>query len=91
MTHEEPAVSTDALPFEQLRHEPRTLLGPGPSNIHPRVFQAMTSPILGYLDPDFVVIMDAKRSCAQIPKGWAKKIVPRYWCLHVNALINPRM
>jgi len=39
-------------------HEPRTLLGPGPSNIHPRVFQAMTSPVLGYLDPEFLVIMD---------------------------------
>jgi len=44
--------------FAQLTHEPRTLLGPGPSNIHPRVFQAMTSPVLGYLDPEFLVIMD---------------------------------
>ena len=42
----------------QLRHEPRVLLGPGPSNVHPRVFQAMTSPILGYLDPDFLAVMD---------------------------------
>jgi alanine-glyoxylate transaminase/serine-glyoxylate transaminase/serine-pyruvate transaminase len=39
-------------------HEPRVLLGPGPSNIHPRVFQAMISPILGYLDPDFLLAMD---------------------------------
>ena len=44
--------------FGQLRHEPRVLLGPGPSNVHPRVFQAMTSPILGYADPEFLVIMD---------------------------------
>ena len=44
--------------FGQLRHEPRTLLGPGPSNVHPRVFQAMISPTLGYLDPDFLVVMD---------------------------------
>jgi len=44
--------------FGQLRHEPRVLLGPGPSNVHPRVFQAMTSPILGYLDPDFLAVMD---------------------------------
>ena len=42
----------------QLCHEPRVLLGPGPSNVHPRVFQAMTSPILGYLDPEFLEIMD---------------------------------
>ena len=39
-------------------HQPRVLLGPGPSNLHPRVFQAMISPILGYLDPDFLVAMD---------------------------------
>jgi len=39
-------------------HEPRVLLGPGPSNIHPRVFQAMISPVLGYLDPDFLLAMD---------------------------------
>jgi len=45
-------------PFGQLRHEPRVLLGPGPSNLHPRVTQAMTSPVLGYLDPEFLVVMD---------------------------------
>lgn len=43
---------------EVLQHQPRVLLGPGPSNLHPRVFRAMTSPILGYLDPDFLKIMD---------------------------------
>ena len=42
----------------ELRHDPRVLLGPGPSNLHPRVFRAMASPILGYLDPDFLAIMD---------------------------------
>jgi alanine-glyoxylate transaminase/serine-glyoxylate transaminase/serine-pyruvate transaminase len=42
----------------QVSHEPRVLLGPGPSNVHPRVFQAMISPILGYLDPDFLLAMD---------------------------------
>lgn len=49
--------STDQT-FGQLLHDPRVLLGPGPSNIHPRVSQAMISPILGYLDPKFLVIMD---------------------------------
>jgi alanine-glyoxylate transaminase/serine-glyoxylate transaminase/serine-pyruvate transaminase len=41
-----------------LQHQPRVLLGPGPSNLHPRVFRAMSSPILGYVDPDFLEIMD---------------------------------
>ncbi|HET9948012.1 MAG TPA: alanine--glyoxylate aminotransferase family protein [Longimicrobiales bacterium] len=44
--------------FGALRHDPRVLLGPGPSNLHPRVAQAMTSPVLGYLDPEFLVVMD---------------------------------
>ncbi len=37
---------------------PRILLGPGPSNAHPRVLQAMMSNMIGYLDPDFMIIMD---------------------------------
>ena len=37
---------------------PRILLGPGPSNTSPRVLQSMMAPMIGYLDPDFMVIMD---------------------------------
>ena len=37
---------------------PRILLGPGPSAANPRVLQAMMSPMIGYLDPDFMLIMD---------------------------------
>ena len=37
---------------------PRILLGPGPSEASPRVLQAMIAPMIGYLDPDFVVILD---------------------------------
>jgi alanine-glyoxylate transaminase/serine-glyoxylate transaminase/serine-pyruvate transaminase len=36
----------------------RILMGPGPSNIHPRVQMAMTAPILGHLDPYFVTVME---------------------------------
>ncbi|HAL46999.1 MAG: alanine--glyoxylate aminotransferase family protein [SAR202 cluster bacterium] len=36
---------------------PRILLGPGPSMANPRVLQAMMQPMIGYLDPDFVLIM----------------------------------
>ncbi len=35
----------------------RILLGPGPSNVHPRVLRALASPLLGHLDPDFINIM----------------------------------
>jgi alanine-glyoxylate transaminase/serine-glyoxylate transaminase/serine-pyruvate transaminase len=40
-------------------HPPqRTLLGPGPSEINPRVLAASSLPAIGYLDPIFVDMMD---------------------------------
>jgi len=33
-------------------------MGPGPSNCHPGVLEAMAQPLLGHLDPDFLTIMD---------------------------------
>ena len=37
---------------------PRLLLGPGPSMVHPRVLEAMATPLLGHLDPLFLSIMN---------------------------------
>jgi alanine-glyoxylate transaminase/serine-glyoxylate transaminase/serine-pyruvate transaminase len=36
----------------------RTLLGPGPSPVHPRVFRSLSLPVVGHLDPAFLKIMD---------------------------------
>ncbi len=36
----------------------RLLLGPGPSPVEPSVLRAMTKPVLGHLDPEFIRIMD---------------------------------
>jgi alanine-glyoxylate transaminase/serine-glyoxylate transaminase/serine-pyruvate transaminase len=36
----------------------RLLLGPGPSNAHPRVLAAMGQPLLGHLDPAFLEIVE---------------------------------
>jgi alanine-glyoxylate transaminase/serine-glyoxylate transaminase/serine-pyruvate transaminase len=36
----------------------RLLLGPGPSEVHPRVLRAMSSPLVGHLDPAFLAIMN---------------------------------
>ncbi len=41
----------------QLNPPPRLLLGPGPSDAHPRVLAAMTTPLLGHLDPFFLELM----------------------------------
>ena len=42
----------------QLNPSPRLLLGPGPSDAHPRVLTAMGTPLLGHLDPQFLAIMN---------------------------------
>jgi alanine-glyoxylate transaminase/serine-glyoxylate transaminase/serine-pyruvate transaminase len=42
----------------QLNPTPRILLGPGPSDVHPRVLTAMATPLLGHLDPQFLEIMN---------------------------------
>lgn len=36
----------------------RLLCGPGPTNVDERVLAAMGKPILGYLDPDFIHVLD---------------------------------
>ncbi|MFW5940020.1 MAG: alanine--glyoxylate aminotransferase family protein, partial [Halolamina sp.] len=36
----------------------RTLMGPGPSDVNPRVLRAMSTPLVGHLDPSFVELMD---------------------------------
>jgi alanine-glyoxylate transaminase / serine-glyoxylate transaminase / serine-pyruvate transaminase len=41
----------------QLNPSPRLLLGPGPSDAHPRVLSVMSTPLLGHLDPQFLAIM----------------------------------
>ena len=51
---------------EEFHPPPRLLLGPGPSNVNPRVLQAMSVPILGHLDPDFLRAMDDVREMLRL-------------------------
>lgn len=44
--------------FEAFTPPQRVLMGPGPSDIAPRVLQAMARPTIGHLDPAFVGLMD---------------------------------
>jgi alanine-glyoxylate transaminase/serine-glyoxylate transaminase/serine-pyruvate transaminase len=43
---------------KQLDMPPRLLLGPGPSNAHPRVLQAIGMRQVGHLDPRFIELMN---------------------------------
>lgn len=36
----------------------RKLMGPGPMDVHPRVYQALTSPVIGHLDPAYLKVLD---------------------------------
>ncbi len=42
----------------ELNPSVRLLMGPGPSNIHWRVYRALATPVIGHLDPEFIVMMD---------------------------------
>ncbi len=47
-------------------HPPqRTLMGPGPSDVSPRVLAALGRPTIGHLDPLFVQLMDEIKGLLQ--------------------------
>ena len=49
---------TDQQTAGELTPPDRTLMGPGPSDVHPRVLRAMSTPLVGHLDPSFIDIMN---------------------------------
>ena len=43
----------------------RTLMGPGPSDVHPRILEALSRPTIGHLDPVFVEMMEQTKGLLQ--------------------------
>jgi alanine-glyoxylate transaminase/serine-glyoxylate transaminase/serine-pyruvate transaminase len=43
----------------------RTLMGPGPSDVDPRVLAALARPTIGHLDPAFLAVMDEVQEMAR--------------------------
>ena len=43
----------------------RTLMGPGPSDVHPRILKALCRPTIGHLDPAFITMMDELKELLQ--------------------------
>ncbi len=43
----------------------RTLMGPGPSDVHPRILEALSRPTIGHLDPHFVALMEEVKTLLQ--------------------------
>ena len=47
-------------------HPPeRTLMGPGPSDVSPRILEALSRPTIGHLDPAFIGMMDEVKALLQ--------------------------
>ena len=47
-------------------HPPaRTLMGPGPSDVNPRILEALSRPTIGHLDPAFISMMDELKTMLQ--------------------------
>lgn len=62
MTHTLSINNSQQLHLSPLKMPTRLLLGPGPSNAHPAVLQAMNTPPVGHLDPAFLALMDEIQS-----------------------------
>ena len=48
---------SSTLHFPALQPPRRYLFGPGPSMVHPLVYEALAKPIVGHLDPYFIQVM----------------------------------
>jgi alanine-glyoxylate transaminase / serine-glyoxylate transaminase / serine-pyruvate transaminase len=51
-------MKVDRPAFTSFQPPARTLMGPGPSDVPPRVLEAMARPTIGHLDPEFVRMME---------------------------------
>ena len=51
--------------FQSFHPPQRTLLGPGPSDVNPRILEALSRPTIGHLDPAFIQMMDELKELLQ--------------------------
>jgi alanine-glyoxylate transaminase/serine-glyoxylate transaminase/serine-pyruvate transaminase len=55
--------------FAPLQPPARYLFGPGPTQVHQRVYQALSKPIVGHLDPYFIQVMLDVQELLKTPFG----------------------
>ena len=53
------------MPIQSFIPPQRTLMGPGPSDVNPRILSALARPTVGHLDPTFIGMMDEVKSLLQ--------------------------
>ena len=54
--------------------KPTLLMGPGPSSVHPEVYEALARPTIGHLDPYFISIMDAIKDQLKVVMGTRNRL-----------------
>src|SRR5580658_7940969 len=64
---EQQAATINSLP--PLQPPRRYLFGPGPSMVHPRVYEALAKPIVGHLDPYFIQVMGEVQQLLKLAYG----------------------
>lgn len=67
-------MAPDPRTFAKLDPPARLLMGPGPSNVHPRVLQALAAPTIGHLDPALFQIMDEIQSLLRMAFGTQNRL-----------------
>ncbi|MEO2004396.1 MAG: alanine--glyoxylate aminotransferase family protein [Candidatus Poribacteria bacterium] len=60
--------------YGELNPSPRLLMGPGPSDAHPRVLRAMGTPLLGHLDPEFLALMEETKTLLRAVFGTTNEL-----------------
>jgi alanine-glyoxylate transaminase / serine-glyoxylate transaminase / serine-pyruvate transaminase len=60
--------------YGELNPSRRLLMGPGPSDAHPRVLRAMSTPLLGHLDPEFLALMEESKTLLRSVFGTANDL-----------------
>lgn len=60
--------------YKPLDTSQRTLMGPGPSDVHPRVYRALAAPVVGHLDPEFLQVMEDNKSLLQMAFQTANRL-----------------
>jgi alanine-glyoxylate transaminase/serine-glyoxylate transaminase/serine-pyruvate transaminase len=58
-----------AVAYPALQPPRRYLFGPGPSMVHPRVYEALSKPIVGHLDAFFIQVMGEVQQLLKSPYG----------------------
>ena len=51
----------------------RTIMTPGPVEVHPTVLRRMGTPVVGQFDPSFLAVMDEVKEMIKVPFGTQNK------------------